>query len=117
MLFIALHSAATAVAAESVASQITTLPLGTRVELHLKNKQKIRGTTGVVSGTGFALVDASAAERQIAFDDVASVKVLDKKPHTKRNVAIGVGIAVGAAAVVVGIIYAVALHEWKTARF
>jgi hypothetical protein len=100
--------------AESVASLITALPLGTRVELRLKNKQKMRGATGAVSGTGFALMDAGAMERQIAFDDVASVKrIASKKSNATKIVLIGVGIA----AVVTGIVIAVALHDWKTHPF
>jgi hypothetical protein len=89
--------------AESVASQITALPLGTKVEVRLKNKRKMRGTTGAVSNSGFAFVDASAGQQQIAFDDVVSVKRLDKKSHTTRNVLIVVGIGLTATAIGLGI--------------
>ena len=102
-LLMAMQLVPSAFGAESVAAEITALPLGTRVELHLKNKQKIRGATGAVSGTGFALVAAGVAEQQIAFDDVASVKRLDKKPHTTRTVLIVVGIGVAVTAIALGI--------------
>jgi hypothetical protein len=104
----------TAFSAESVASQIVALPLGTRVELHLKNKQKMRGTTGAVSDTGFKLVGGSAGGQQIAFDDVASVQPITS---TKWNATKIVLIGVGVAAVVTGIVIAVALHDWKTHPF
>jgi hypothetical protein len=92
-----------AVGAESVAAEITALAPGTRVELRLKNKQKMRGATGAVSSTGFALAGTSAGEQQIAFDDVASVKRLDKKSHTTRTVLIVVGVGVAVTAIALGI--------------
>lgn len=58
-----------------------------------------------MSGSGFTLINPSAGDRQIAFDDVASVKQLTKKSHTTRNVLIVVGIAIVAVAVAV-VIYA-----------
>jgi hypothetical protein len=76
----------------TVTTQIAAMPLGTNIELRLKNNQKIRGARGAVSSTGFALVDAHAAEQQIAFDDVASVKLFKPKAHTGRNILIGVGL-------------------------
>jgi hypothetical protein len=83
----------------------------TRVELHLKNNPKRRGSTGAVSDTGFALIGAGARQQQIAFDDVASVKkIASKKLSTTKIVLIVVGVA----AVVTGIVIAVALHDWKT---
>jgi hypothetical protein len=102
-LLIAMQLVPTAFGAESVAAEITALPPGTQVELRLKNKQKMRGATGVVSGTGFALVAAGSGERQIAFDDVASVKRLDKKPHTTRTVLIVVGVGLAVTAIALGI--------------
>jgi hypothetical protein len=106
----ALQLTPTAFAASSIASQITAMPLGTRIELRLKDRQEMSGTTGAVSGSGFAFVDASTGEHHIAFDDVLSVKRLDKKSHVARNVLICVGIA----AVVTGIVIAVAVHDAKT---
>jgi hypothetical protein len=103
----------TAFATSSVASQIAALPLGTSIELRLKDGQKMSGSTGAVSGAGFALVGTSTGEHQIAFDDVLSVKRLDKKSHVARNVLICVGVA----AVVTGIVIAVALHDFKTHPF
>jgi hypothetical protein len=90
--------------AESVASQIGAMPAGTHIELSLKNKEKMRGTTGPVSNSGFTLVDARSGQHQIAFDDVASVKQL--KSHVARNILIVVGIG----AVAIGITAAVLLR-------
>ena len=99
----ALQLVPTAFAKSSVASQISALPPGTRIELRLKDKQKLFGTTGAVSDLGFAFVDRSAGERQISFDDVASVKRVGAKSHTTRNVLIvaGIGLAVAAIAIIV----------------
>jgi len=87
---------------DNVASQMTAMPAGAKIELHLKNKETMRGTKGPVSNSGFTLVDAHKAERQIAFDDVASVKQL--KSHTTRNVLIGAGIGVAALGITAGIL-------------
>jgi hypothetical protein len=88
----------------SVKTQIVGMPLGTNIELRLKNKQKMRGARGAVSDSGFALVDARAGEHQIAFDDVVSVKQFTTKSHTTRNILIGVGIAVAALGITAGIL-------------
>jgi hypothetical protein len=83
---------------ESMASQITAMPVGARIELRLHNKQKVRGARGQLSNAGFTLVDDHAGERQIAFDEVVSVKRY--KSHGVRNTLIVVGIVL----VVLGIV-------------
>jgi hypothetical protein len=85
----------------SIRTQIAGMPVGTSIELRLKDKQKLRGARGTVSDFGFTLVDARSGERQIAFDNVASVKQVKIKSHTARNILIGVGIGVGAVAIVI----------------
>ena len=82
--------------ADSVASQISAMPAGTRIEVSLKNKQTMRGTTGPVTNSGFTLVDARTGQHQIAFDEVASVKQVAKKSHRTRNILIVVGIGIAA---------------------
>lgn len=84
---------------KDVRAEVLGMPIGTGVEVRLKNKQKVRGARGAVSESGFTLVDPKAGERPVAFDDVASVKRVDQKSHTARNILIGVGIGVGAVAV------------------
>jgi hypothetical protein len=86
----------------TVTSQITAMSLGTNIELRLKNKEKLHGARGDVSGAGFTLV-VPAGDRQIAFDDVASVKLYVHKSHTTRNILIGVGIGLAAVAIWLGI--------------
>ncbi len=93
-LLMALNLVPSAFGKDSVASQITAMPIGAKIELHLKNKQTMRGTRGQLSNAGFALVDASKQEHQIAFDDVGSVKRLTTKSHLARNVLILVGLGV-----------------------
>jgi hypothetical protein len=92
-----------AFAADSVASQITAMPTGTNIEVRLKSRQRLRGARGEVSAVGFSLLNPGAADRQLAFDDVNSVKQLNKKSHTTRNVLIVVGVAVVVVVAVVAI--------------
>jgi hypothetical protein len=103
-VIIAMHLVPTAFGADAVASQIARLPPGTRIEVRLKDKQKMRGAIGPASATGFTLVDASKSEHQIAFDDVASLRQVSAKSHTKRNVLIGVAIGVAALGMSAGLI-------------
>jgi hypothetical protein len=80
--------------ADDVSGQITGMPAGTSIEVRLKDKQTLRGTRGDVAGSGFTLLSPGGGDRQIAFGDVASVKQLNKKSHTTRNVLIVVGIGI-----------------------
>jgi hypothetical protein len=98
-----MHLVSAAFGEDTVASQITAMPAGAKIELLLKNKQTIRGTRGPVSDAGFTLVDTRKAEHQIAFDDVVSVKQL--KSHTTRNILIGVGIGVAALGITAAILF------------
>ena len=90
--------------AEDVASQITGMPVGTNIELRLKNQQRLRGARGVVSGSGFMLVEARAGEHMIVFDDVVSVTRFSLKSHTTRNILIGVGIGLAGVAIATGVL-------------
>jgi len=72
--------------ADNVTSQIAGIPTGTNIDVRLKNKQILRGARGEVSGSGFTLTNPGAGDRQIAFDEVTSVKQLTKNSHTTRNV-------------------------------
>jgi hypothetical protein len=76
-----------------VTAQITATPAGAKIEVLLKDKEKLRGGRGAISASGFALVDAHKGERQILFDDVVSVKPAPNS-HVLRNVLIGVGIGI-----------------------
>ncbi len=103
-LLIAIQLVPGAFGTDSVAARIAAMPVGTRIELHLKNKQKLRGATGPVPGSGFTLVDASKTEHQVAFDDVVSFREISAKSHTKRNVLIGVAIGVAALGIRAGLV-------------
>ncbi len=89
----------------SIRTQIVGMPAGTSIELRLKDKQKLRGARGAASDSSFTLVDPRSGERQIAFDEVASVKQFKTKSHTGRNILIGVGIGVAAVAAGLAILY------------
>ena len=88
------HVASGAPETDSVRMQITGMALGTKIELRLKNKEKLQGARGPVTESGFTLVDAHNGERQIAFDEVVSIKPVTS--HIKRNVLIVVAIGVTA---------------------
>ena len=89
----------------SIRTQIVGMPVGTNIELRLKDKQKLRGARGAASDSSFTLIDARSGERQVAFDDVASVKQFKTKSHTGRNILIGIGIGVAAVAAGLAILY------------
>jgi hypothetical protein len=84
-------------------AEIIGMPLGTNIEVRLKDRRKLRGARGAVSDSGFTLVQTTSGERQVAFDDVASVKHVKATSHTGRNVLIGVGIGVGTVIVIVAL--------------
>ena len=88
----------------ALTAQIVAMPLGANIEIRLKTKQRLRGARGAVTGAAFTLVSLHAAEQQIAFDDVASVKLYSFKSHTTRNILIGVGIAAAALAITAAIL-------------
>jgi hypothetical protein len=91
-------------AADDFASQIAALPTGALIEVHLKSNQKLRGSTGAVTNSGFTLTDSQTVAHQIAFDDVASLKQVSAKPsHRVRNILIIVGIGVVVTAAALGI--------------
>jgi hypothetical protein len=97
------HLGPTAFGADNVTSQIAAIPMGANIEVRLNSKQTLRGARGEVSSSGFILSNPSTGDRQLTFDDVTSVKQLNKKSHTTRNVLIVVGIGVAVAAAVVAI--------------
>ena len=74
----------------SVRTQIDSVPLGAKIELRLKNKQKIRGRMVKVSDSSVTLADLRARETQISFVEVVSVNELGL--HTGRSILIGVSI-------------------------
>jgi hypothetical protein len=90
----------TAFGADNVTNRITGMATGTNIEVRFKDKHILRGAGGEVAGSGFTLLNRGAGDRQINFDEVTSVKQLDKKSHT-RNVLIVAGVAVAVFALVV----------------
>jgi hypothetical protein len=98
----------------NVTSQISGMPVGTKIEVRLKNKERLQGTRGEVSDSGFTLLNPGAGDRKIAFDEVISVKQMTAKSHTTRNVLIGVGIGV---VVAVAVVAAVVVHGLNNSKF
>ena len=103
VLLMMTHLGPTAFGADNVTSQIARIRIGANIEVRLNNKQTVRGARGEVSSSGFTLVNPGSGDRQLAFDDVTSVRQLSKKSHTTRNVLIVAGIGVVVAATVVAI--------------
>ena len=83
-----------------ITSQILAMSVGTNIELRLMTKEKLRGARGTGSTTGFTLVNPKLGDRQIHFDEIQSVKLYVVKSHTTRNILIGVGITIGALAII-----------------
>jgi hypothetical protein len=42
------------------------MPVGKTVEVRLKTRENLRGTTGAASASSFTLTDTSAVDRQLA---------------------------------------------------
>ena len=93
-----------ALGADSVSSQLTAIPVGAKIEVHLKNEQTLRGAKGTFSNAGFRILDARNREHEIALDEVVSVKQLSARSLTTRNVLIGIGIGVAALGITAGIL-------------
>ena len=79
--------------------KVLEIPLGSRVQVRLKNKEKLRGRLGEVSNEGFVVQYARGnqiEERKIGFDEVKSLKV--KKDGSNKTLlvlaAVGAGVGV-----------------------
>ncbi len=103
VLLMMTHLGSTAFGADYVTSQIAGIPTGANIEVRLNNKLTLRGARGEVATSGFTLLNPGTGDRQLAFDDVTSVKQLSKKSHTTRNALIVVGIGVVVTVAVVAI--------------
>src|SRR4051812_25081474 len=84
-------------------TRVLAIPMGSLVEVHLNNNEKIRGRMGQVSDEGFVIqtVQGGKAEtRKIAFTDMKSLKTIGKS-HTTRNILLVAGISVVVLVIVV----------------
>lgn len=86
----------------SIKDQVSRMSIGTSIEVRFAKAPKIRGTLSQKDENGFTLKlekDATAAERQVAFNEVKSVKNLThSKTPTWAWIALG---AVGAVVVII----------------
>ena len=105
LLLVAVTSTQPVLAGEGAEGQVGAIPNGARMELRLKDKQKLRGFKGTASASGFKFVDQQGGEREVAYADVVSAKAIGKS-HLTRNVVIIVAVGVAILAAVVGIEYA-----------
>ena len=110
VLLMVMQLGPTAFGADSVRSQITRMPTGANIEVHLKDQQILRGMRGEVTDSSFALETLSTGNRQIAFGDVSSVKQIKRKTHSTRNVLILLGIVIVGATGVMAIDCATHTH-------
>lgn len=101
VLLMAANLNSTAFGADDIAIQVAAVPMGAKVDVHLKNRQTLHGTRGAVSDSAFTLVNGGSTDRQVAFVDVASVK--QAKSHTLRNVLIIAGVGVVIVVVVLAV--------------
>jgi hypothetical protein len=98
-----------AIAQGTVQETVVKIDKGSAVEVRLKSKEKVRGRLGDVSSSGFTVQvtkNGAVTSRDIAFDDVKSLK------RTGKPGKVGyVAMAVGFAAVGAGIVVAVAFWQ------
>jgi len=91
----------------TVAARVAKIAAGTEIEVRLFNKEKLRGRLDGVSGMGFILLIPSgpaSIKRNLAFDDVKSVKVVSaRRPR-------GLAFPVMVAGVVVAVILLLAVR-------
>jgi hypothetical protein len=77
--------------------QVVQIPAGSQVEVHLLNKERLRGRLGEVSDETITVQIAQADRidtRKVAFGDVKSVRVIGNESK-KRGILIGVAAAFG----------------------
>lgn len=80
---------------QTIQEKVIEIPAGSTVEVRLKGKEKLRGRLGDISPQGIVLQHAQGGkieERNIAFDEVRSIK------HIEKGMSLGAKIAVGALA-------------------
>lgn len=90
-----------------MAVQVAKIAVGSEIEVRLLNKEKLRGRLGEVSDTGFILLiptGTASTKRNLAFDEVKSVRVVSTHRPT------GLAFSVGVAAVIVAVILLITLH-------
>ena len=78
--------------------KVLEIPPGSRVQVRLKNKEKLRGRLGEVSNEGFVVQYARGnqiEERKIGFDEVKSLKVKKDGSNKILLVLAAVGAGVG----------------------
>ncbi len=89
--------------------KVLEIPPGSRVQVRLKSKEKLRGRLGEVSDEGFVVQYAKGnqiEERTIGFDEVKSLKV--KKGGTSTAVWVLAGVVAGIGALFLIVIVAFA---------
>lgn len=92
----------------TVQAQLVLLPAGSVIEVRTHAKQKLRGRLGALASDSFEIQTTNGSRirtQSLRFDEVQSVRL--ERAHKKRSVAakvgIGVLIAVGVLAVVIGV--------------
>jgi hypothetical protein len=94
-----------AVAQGTLQDAVVKIDKGSAVEVRLKSKEKVRGRLGDVSSSGFTVQvtkSGAMASRDIAFDDVKSIKRTGK-PGKGGYIAMAVGFAAVGAGIVVAV--------------
>ncbi len=88
--------------------KVLEIPPGSRVQVRLKNKEKLRGRLGEVSNEGFVLQYARGnqiEERKISFDEVKSLKVKEGGSNALVWVLVGAAAGLGVFFVVLLLLY------------
>ncbi len=83
-------------------TRIRSFPTGTRIEVRLRDGQKVRGTKGAEGERSFLLFDDRSVERKIAYEQVARVREIQQTPSRKSayilfGVTFGIAVAISIA--------------------
>lgn len=82
----------------TIQEQVLEIPAGAVVQVRLTSKEKLRGRLGEISPQGFVLKHAQGSkieERSLAFDEVKSIKYVERGMSTGSKIALGALAGVG----------------------
>lgn len=105
-------SQAPAVQKPTVKQKALEIPTGTRIEIRLKTKKKLRGRLAEISNDALTLrtlEGGKIGERKIAFDDITSIKTLEGSKAGRTALYILAGVGVGLI-----ILFVIALANYKS---
>ena len=83
--------------AQTIKEQAVQIPAGSKVEVRLTNKEKLKGRLGAVSDEGIVLKSIKAdrtEERKITFAEMTSIKAVKGLSKAAIGLLVGIGVLV-----------------------